>query len=220
MNIPTWMAHRHFNCNMFKTGLMTFPHRPTLILLKYYHLSNSILLLNSCSNQNLPVSLHALHSFNINLSAYPVGFKTKQIRIQAILTTSTDISLPQVVISYLIYHSNWSSYLGLCFPSVSSKAATRMMYLKFYSDCHFSAHYPSRASQLLRVKVTAMGYNVFHDLVQHLLYNLISSYLLIYSSNPKMLAFSFYPLNAPGIKLPVSLVPCALSKPLKLLHLL
>jgi len=130
MNIPTWMAHRHFNCNMFKTGLMTFPHRPTLILLKYYHLSNSILLLNSCSNQNLPVSLHALHSFNINLSAYRVGFKTKQIRIQAILTTSTAVSLPQVGISYLIYHSNWSSYLGLCFPSVSSESSNQNDVLK------------------------------------------------------------------------------------------
>lgn len=83
-----------------------------------------------------------------------------------------------------------------------------MMYLKFYSDPHFSAHYPSRASQLLRVKVIAMCYNVFHDLVQHLLFNLISSYLLIYSS------FSYHPLNVSGIKLPGSLGPCALSKAL------
>ena len=64
MDIPTWMAHRHFNCNMLETGLLTFPHRPTLILLKSYHLSNSILLLNSCSNQNLRIFpaffLHAL----------------------------------------------------------------------------------------------------------------------------------------------------------------
>lgn len=120
VNISTWTAHRHFNCNMFKTELMTFPHCPTLLLLKSYHLSNSILLLNSCSNQNLPVSLHALHSLNINPSAYPVSSKTKPIKIQAILTTSTAISLPQVIISYLIYHCNWCSYLGLCVPSVSS----------------------------------------------------------------------------------------------------
>ena len=120
MNISTGMAHRHFNCNTFKTGLMTFPHCPTLILLKSYHLSNSILLLNSCSNQNLPVSLHAVHSLKINPSAYPVSFKTKQIKIQAILTTSTAISLPQVITSHLIYHSNWSSYVGLCLPSDSS----------------------------------------------------------------------------------------------------
>lgn len=130
MDIPTWMAHRHFNCNMLETGLLTFPHRPTLILLKSYHLSNSILLLNSCSNQNLPVSLHDLHSLNISPSAYPVSFKTKQIKIQAILTTSTVISLPQVIISYLIYHSNWSSYLGLWFPLVSSESSNQNDVLK------------------------------------------------------------------------------------------
>lgn len=120
MNISTGMAHRHFNCNTFKTGLMTFPHCPTLILLKSYRLSNSILLLNSCSNQNLPVSLHALHSFKINPSAYPVSFTTKQVKIQAILTTSTATGLPQAIISYLIHHGNWSSCVGPCLPSVSS----------------------------------------------------------------------------------------------------
>ena len=71
-----------------------------------------------------------LHSLNISPSAYPVSFKTKQIKIQAILTTSTAISLPQIIISYLIYHSNWSSYLGLWFPLVSSESSNQNDVLK------------------------------------------------------------------------------------------